>query len=197
MSSLSYEISRALESHIPFIYNSSLRSYKGTFPLYLIDQASYYRVFHNVIEKSINDLGVLVAYNPEDPDHILGYVIGNSAEIVYVYVKQDYRGLGVATDLIKRALLCGMPDFIGGGPGGVCTVSYPEAVRYSILTRSGAGLLKHLKKYVFQDVDFQYDLPTEVKQPVGREQKNAVRKEEIEGKREGQGQVALAVGVVS
>ena len=150
-SPISYKIGPAAESHLAFVYNSFLQSYRGTFPLYIIDRATYFRVYHDIMEKAITGLGVLVAHNPDDPDHILGYVVGNAAEIAYVYVKQDYRGLGIATDLVKVCLQ--NHELLTGHP----------PVKHSLLTRSGYGLLQYLKSYVLQDVDFCYELPTEVK----------------------------------
>ena len=88
-----------------------------------------YQELHRDMEARLAHDRLLVACSPEDPSLILGWALFNEkdAELVYVYVKQNYRGQGIATDLLGRLI---SPP---------CRVVYPYA------TRSGTQLLLRLQ----------------------------------------------------
>lgn len=88
-----------------FIYNSWLKSFRDSDSVKHITNTVFYKRHHALIEKLMTKSSVLLAVNPEDPSQIMGYVCFDVIDDVlllhYVYVKQTYRSLNVATSLLK------------------------------------------------------------------------------------------------
>lgn len=95
------------ESDLAFIRNTWLLSFRlshfaGTLPddLYLPAQTEQ-------IGRLLGISQTLIACDLEDQDTILGYLTHQDQVIHYIYVKEDWRGIGVARGLYKSAGLEG------------------------------------------------------------------------------------------
>lgn len=95
---------------LSFIYSSWLKSFR----IYsrwakAVPAQIYFGNHKRVVQKLLEDSGVLIACNPECPDQIFGYAVyqptaGGVAVLHYLYVKQPYRKMGIATALFREAL---------------------------------------------------------------------------------------------
>lgn len=89
-----------------FIISSWLRSYRNSPFAKGLSNEKYYNQQPAVCMQLMNASTVLIACSPDEPKHILGYIVAqrapNGAEGVWVhycYVKELYRRMGVATEL--------------------------------------------------------------------------------------------------
>lgn len=99
---------RALtESDLSFLYNSWLKSYRDSSFAEPISNNEYFGFHKAVIERIIERANVVILCNPEDESQIYGYSVSEQvAELVivhYIYVKQTYRNLGLAKQLLLGA----------------------------------------------------------------------------------------------
>ena len=95
----------------PFVYHSWLKSYRGTWsdglnPVRHVEKERYYKNQSELIGDLLATSVVLVAANSEDIDQIFGYIVGLPIDlglcIHYIFVKQPFRKLGVATLLFSE-----------------------------------------------------------------------------------------------
>ena len=82
----------------PFIFSSWLRSYASS----AYGGDNYYKRHHQVIEQLMARPGVrmLAATPKEDPQTIIGWSAQEDSVLHYVYVKEAFRRMGVATLLV-------------------------------------------------------------------------------------------------
>lgn len=62
----------------------------------------YWRHIDGAIKNTFKICKYIVACDPEDPDHIFGYICYDGDIINYVYVKQPYRRMHIALRLIRE-----------------------------------------------------------------------------------------------
>jgi len=88
-----------------FIFNSWLKSYRSS--NFAKDQCNvvffenYKKVVSDLIERSL----ITIVCNPEDDNHLYGYIVfenlpGNNLLVHYLYVKHTYRKQGIAKQLV-------------------------------------------------------------------------------------------------
>lgn len=98
------QLRQATPSDLNFIYNSWLKSYRNSPWAANVPSAVYFKIHHDLIEALIQRSSCVVACDSEDPDQILGFAIVEQRRDLkiahYVYVKQPYRRIGVATTLL-------------------------------------------------------------------------------------------------
>jgi hypothetical protein len=100
-----------------FIYNSWLKSYRDSPTVKSIPNTLYYDTHHKVIEGILNSpyLKSCAACNPDDPDQIYGYAIGEETDKTrvthWVYCKHPFRNFGIGTAL-HNSLFTSKP-FVG------------------------------------------------------------------------------------
>lgn len=126
-----WDIRPMVDADTSMIYNSWLKSnrdaafYKG------VPSSVYYAEYHNLIQYTLSkpSVGVLVACTKDDPDQIVGYLVGEILDgtltVHWTYVKQPFRGFGVAKALIDEAKTVPHKQ-----------VCYSTKTRYSSLTGS-------------------------------------------------------------
>lgn len=86
-----------------FIFSTWLRGlYYGNYWFKEIPKDRFMSFYHNVIEGILNKPNVKVscAVLKEDPDVILGYAVMERNILHWVFVKQAWRGLHIATKLV-------------------------------------------------------------------------------------------------
>jgi ribosomal protein S18 acetylase RimI-like enzyme len=124
--SISPAIRQAIEADVPFIFNSWLKSYRSM--ARTVSNPVYFEFHHKAIEALLQRSEVLVAVNPADANELYGYIVYEVVQDVpvihYAYVKQSFRGLGIATALAAKLQVSG---------GGF----------YSHETRAGIEVLAH------------------------------------------------------
>lgn len=96
-----------------FIYHSWLKSYRaswanGTNPVRYVNKDIYYQNQKEVIAYLLNNSYTIVAHNPEDKDHIFGYIVcqpsqSNVAIVHYCFVKLPFRNWGIGSMLLEEA----------------------------------------------------------------------------------------------
>jgi len=65
------------------------------------DSEHYFTEMNRTIRGYLSRCDVRVAHNPNDPDHIVGYVCFSGREFHYGYIKKDFRGDVTVSDLLK------------------------------------------------------------------------------------------------
>jgi GNAT superfamily N-acetyltransferase len=110
------------EDDRPYILSTWLNAFALSRTARMIDRPLYFVEQKKVIERLLTRSRVRVAVNPEDLNHIFGYIVGEPpfesgiALVHYCYVKSDYRELGIGRRLIRsitegarRALFTHLP----------------------------------------------------------------------------------------
>lgn len=67
-----------------------------------IDQDAFMKGYHDHIERLLQSSTVSVACLRSDPDVILGYSVSQPGILHWVFVKPDWRRLGIANNLIPK-----------------------------------------------------------------------------------------------
>lgn len=102
------KIRGATEDDFPFIYSTWLKGLRfGNDVFNLIEQESYFKNYHRVIEAILNrpDTHIAVACLNDDPTTILGYsILGETGTVHYVHVKQAFRRFGIARGLCPKEI---------------------------------------------------------------------------------------------
>lgn len=95
-----------------FIYNSWLKSYRDSPTVRSVPNSLYFAAHHDVIEQLLSSptANVIIACNPEDPEQIYGYGVGDVGVIHWIYVKHPFRGNGLGRALEQR--LVGTADAV-------------------------------------------------------------------------------------
>lgn len=99
------KIRPATASDLPFIYSAWLKSFRRHPWVSPAPNAVYYKYHHDIIDRLLQRGLISVACSDEDEDQILGFVVyENRANLVilhYYYVKQPYRRMGIAGQLLR------------------------------------------------------------------------------------------------
>ena len=89
----------------PFIYSTWLRGlYYGNDWFRKIDKKSFFDKYRLVVGQLLLKSNVRVAVLEEDPDVIVGYVVYSGHTLHWVYVKKNWRRLGVGRALIPDGI---------------------------------------------------------------------------------------------
>lgn len=89
-----------------FIFNSWLKSFRESPQCEHLNDKIYYSEHHRVIEGILDYATTLVAVNPDDPSHIMGYLVYVPWPFVlhYCFTKSLFRKLGVQRKLLAHAM---------------------------------------------------------------------------------------------
>lgn len=94
-------------SDYAFISNAWLRSYRHSAFAGKIPSEIYFYTHEPLIAKLINSSKLIIACNEEDEDQLFGFlcydVIDSWFICHYVYVKKVFRGMDIATDMMRMA----------------------------------------------------------------------------------------------
>lgn len=66
----------------------------------VIDFENFAKVQRVAMDVLIAEVPTVVAFTPAAPDEILGYINATATTLNYIYVKKDYRRLGIGTQLL-------------------------------------------------------------------------------------------------
>lgn len=96
-----------LPGDIPFITSTWLKTYRNASRLKDVTLEGLYFNEHNkLINQSLNTSKILMACDPEDKEHVFGYLVGVNRPygdfLHYIYTKKVFREQGIAGDLIKQ-----------------------------------------------------------------------------------------------
>lgn len=101
------QIRNAIESDVPFIFNSWLKSYRGANAAKNISNPVYFDFQHQAIESLLKRSQVFVLCSPDDQSQVFGYVVCEKLEDIdivhYIYIKYAFRGMGLGQMLLKHA----------------------------------------------------------------------------------------------
>lgn len=99
-------IREAVEADIPFIFNSWLKSYRGSAATKTISNAVYYQFQHKLIESLLRRCTVLVLCEAGDTNQLLGYLVFETVEGIpvlhYCYIKHSFRKLSLCNKLLQQ-----------------------------------------------------------------------------------------------
>ena len=101
---LAYKIRDGCVRDEACFYSNALQSLQRHAPFSLMSKSKYFQIMHDVFEYLLEKNRLLVACGRDDEDMIYGWVLGSHDEVSYVYVKQSFRGLGIANGLIYSLL---------------------------------------------------------------------------------------------
>ena len=106
--SLPVAVRRANQSDMRFVTSSWLKSFRDGYFANTVGNTTYYPQQHKVLEQLIPRSTVIMAVSSEDPDHIFGWICYSKLSgflcLHYIYVKQPFRGHGLARRLLKLPL---------------------------------------------------------------------------------------------
>lgn len=97
----------AKEADLPFIVHSWKCSYENAPAVRGADRNHYRNEMERTVRRLCSRATVRIACDPTDEDTIVGFcafsqpAANASAELHYIYVKKDFRGMGYARDLLK------------------------------------------------------------------------------------------------
>lgn len=101
------QIRSATEADVPFIFNSWLKSYRGSNAAKNISNPVYFEFHHKLIEGLLKRSQVHVLCSPEDSSQVFGYLVHEVVDEVivlhYVYIKYAFRGMKLCSLLLKHA----------------------------------------------------------------------------------------------
>ncbi len=104
--SLPVRIRPVTNDDVPFIFNSWLRCFResGLFAR-SVPNTVYFQNHHKILQKLAKRATIYVADNPDDPTQLFGYIcaeyIDNIFVIHFMYVKHDFRKLGIGKALLN------------------------------------------------------------------------------------------------
>lgn len=129
-----YKLRAPVEADTSFIFNSWLKSYRSS--NFAKDQCN--TVFYENYKKIVNDIidrsMLTVICNPEDENHLFGYIVferlpGANLLVHYIYIKHTYRKNGLAKALINAVHESGNP-ILASHHTNVCKASKSIAYVY-------------------------------------------------------------------
>ena len=106
-----------VEGDEKFIYNSWMKSFKNSFYAGTIPNDLYFDLYTQVLTRILSneDTEVLVACDPRAEKIIWGYIVCESGftrpALHWIYVKQPFRGFGVASLLVQSSIISGKQSF--------------------------------------------------------------------------------------
>ncbi len=103
---INVKIRESLESDEPFFYNSWLRSFKPSYFAGPIPNDMYWDVYSAIIGRLLGRSKVFVACDPDSENVIYGYLVVEYKDrpvVHWMYVKQSFRGFGIALQLAEAA----------------------------------------------------------------------------------------------
>lgn len=96
------------EKDIPFLYNAFIRhivpskNSKGVYPYNRIDKSLMSMLAHSLMTRMLKCCDVVIMCNQDYEDQIFGYMIYKDDDLYWIYVKYDYRGVGMAREVINN-----------------------------------------------------------------------------------------------
>jgi hypothetical protein len=91
------------DSDKAFVLNSWKESYRWAPEVRWVPNVAYFNEMNRRVEDLSSRGKVLVACNPVDDDHIVGWCCSDGGLLHYVYVKTPMRGSGYALELIAKS----------------------------------------------------------------------------------------------
>jgi GNAT superfamily N-acetyltransferase len=93
------------QGDLDFIINSWLMSYRKAPANYRVRNEQYFAYQPANVQVLLERSIVTIFCDPDNPTEIMGYIVVELGHIVhYVYVKQPYRGVGIADKLMDYAV---------------------------------------------------------------------------------------------
>lgn len=102
---MSWSIRKAQPTDIPFIYSSWLKSFRHNSLLgkSSIRTSVFYENYREILDFLLAKSNILVACLSDEPEVILGYLVYEPEIVHYSFVKEPFRHLGIATNLLAKA----------------------------------------------------------------------------------------------
>jgi GNAT superfamily N-acetyltransferase len=92
----------------PFVINSWLNSSHELFPARKVNKKYYNKINTPIIASLISGISIAVASNPDDKNHIFGYLAYEQLQdefiIFWIYVKRELRNFGIGKKLIETCI---------------------------------------------------------------------------------------------
>lgn len=84
-----------------FIYATWIKGYQGGLNWFRkIPRNLFQHTYRKIIQRILTDREIKVACLIEDPDVIIGYCVYKGLRVDWVYVKENWRKIGIAKDLL-------------------------------------------------------------------------------------------------
>lgn len=103
---LNLRVRDMIEDDAAFVYSSLLKSHRYSRSTAGTQNEIYYANHHKLVENMIKSCKVLILCDQGDLGHIYGYGIAEEVQgiftVHFIYVKQPYRGLGLAKLIFKH-----------------------------------------------------------------------------------------------
>jgi GNAT superfamily N-acetyltransferase len=104
--STTIQIRPATERDLNLIFSSWLKSYRPSLFAQKISNEVFYKEHHDAVERALKRSTILIASNPEDENHVYGWICfedtGPISVLHYLYVKNPFRGFGIAKQLLRK-----------------------------------------------------------------------------------------------
>ena len=97
-----FRIRSSTKNDVSFVYATWLKSYKYDSPLTKFTKSElFYNQHQKILDRLLLKAKVNVACDQNDEDLIFGYIVFEPHVIHYIYVKEPFRGYGIATKLLE------------------------------------------------------------------------------------------------
>lgn len=87
----------------PYVWETVARSIRGAPPYCWLESKEWRRLAER-LKAPLGDCELEVACSEEDEDYIAGFCAHAGSAVLFVYVRDIYRGKGLGTELLNRAI---------------------------------------------------------------------------------------------
>lgn len=88
------------ESDRPFVTSTWFKSHWKAVRKGVVDFENFAKIQRVAMDVLIAEVPTIIAFTPSAPDEILGYINATATTLNYLYVKKDFRRLGIGTKLL-------------------------------------------------------------------------------------------------
>lgn len=90
-----------------FIFNAWLKSYRNSTQMKKLSNDVYYSNHKQVVHRLLQNNQVSILCTKEDPEHIIGFMCHSKDTIHYIYIKYNYRKMGLTYMLLDSVVPLG------------------------------------------------------------------------------------------
>lgn len=101
---MNWNLREPKKNDISFIYSTWLKSYHYDSWTKNIAKSIFFDHYKLIIDEILLTAQIKVACSKDDEDIILGYLVFEDQILHYCFVKDAFRGYGIATNLVKSSL---------------------------------------------------------------------------------------------
>ena len=106
------DIRPATEADMNFVINSWLKTQRDVGHHAYMSNPVYFGHYRDQVVAKLAASTTTIACEPEHPEHIFGYIVRGDGCIHMLYVKHDFRKLGIARQLVETTGGLAKPQYV-------------------------------------------------------------------------------------